>query len=130
MHQIRTPVSRRNLRSVITRLKVLARLDVIERRRAQDGRVCTEVHEAGIKSEIDFRLSVVPGPYGEDAVLRILDSSNALVSLDSLGLDDAERERFEDLVKNPEGLVLVTGPTGSGKTTTLYAAVPSHQCPG
>jgi len=71
---------------------------------------------------VDFRLSIVPSPYGEDAVLRILDST-APLALDRLGLDDGMRSTLEHLIASPEGMLLVTGPTGSGKTTTLYAAI-------
>ena len=123
MSQLRTSLNPKNVRQAVQRLKVLARLDVIERNRAQDGRVASEFHdEEGNKKEIDFRLSILPGPYGEDAVLRIL-SSNAFIEMEQLGFTDDELQQFSMLTENPEGLILVTGPTGSGKTTTLYAAI-------
>jgi len=122
--QLRTPLSPRNARQAVQRLKVLARLDIIERYRAQDGRIATEyTDEAGNKKEIDFRLSILPGPYGEDAVLRILGSEAALIDMEQLGFDEDILQQFSMLSENPEGLILVTGPTGSGKTTTLYSAI-------
>jgi type II secretory ATPase GspE/PulE/Tfp pilus assembly ATPase PilB-like protein len=123
LQQVATPVSRGNIQGVITRLKVLAGLDIAERRRAQDGRVKAVYREGKEERGVDFRLSIVPGPFGEDAVLRLLDSTAPLLGLDRLGLREEALATFERLVTNPEGLVLVTGPTGSGKTTTLYAAI-------
>ncbi|HWN45461.1 MAG TPA: type II/IV secretion system protein [Thermoanaerobaculia bacterium] len=126
LRQVATPLSRDNIQGVVNRLKVLSGLDLAERRRAQDGRIQATFqvgrHAPANTREVDFRLSVVPGPFGEDAVLRILDSA-APLPLEKLGLDDAELATFERLIENPEGLLLVTGPTGSGKTTTLYAAL-------
>jgi len=124
LRQVATPLSMANVPAAITRLKVISGLDIAEHRRAQDGRVRALYREAGGARgrEVDFRLSVVPGPFGEDAVLRILDSA-APLPLDKLGFGDAALVLFERLIANPEGMILVTGPTGSGKTTTLYAAV-------
>jgi type II secretory ATPase GspE/PulE/Tfp pilus assembly ATPase PilB-like protein len=127
LRQIATALSRDNVAAVIARLKVLGGLDIAERRRAQDGRI-QAVYRGGEPfgtrkpRAVDFRLSVVPGPFGEDAVLRILDSA-APLALDRLGFDAAMRATFERLIASPEGMLLVTGPTGSGKTTTLYAAI-------
>src|SRR3954451_6027776 len=127
LRQIATALACDNVTAVIARLKVLGGLDIAERRRAQDGRI-QAVDRGGEPSgtrkprAVDFRLSVVPGPFGEDAVLRILDSA-APLALDRLGLDDAMRSTLERLIASPEGMLLVTGPTGSGKTTTLYAAL-------
>jgi type II secretory ATPase GspE/PulE/Tfp pilus assembly ATPase PilB-like protein len=126
LRQVATALASDNVQSVIARLKVLAGLDIAERRRAQDGRIQAVYRERGkdrsVSRGIDFRLSVVPGPFGEDAVLRILDSA-APLALDRLGFDDGMRSTFERLITSPEGMLLVTGPTGSGKTTTLYAAI-------
>ena len=123
LRHIATSLSLDNIKAVINRMKVLSDLDVAERRKAQDGRIQATFHVGrGEQREVDFRLSVVPGPFGEDAVLRILDSA-APLPLERLGLDDHELATFERLIANPEGLLLVTGPTGSGKTTTLYAAL-------
>lgn len=124
LRQVATPLSKGNIQAAITRLKVLSGLDIAEHRRAQDGRV-RAVYQAGNGDrgrDVDFRLSIVPGPFGEDAVLRILDSA-APLPLEKLGLGDAALALFERLIANPEGMILVTGPTGSGKTTTLYAAI-------
>ncbi len=123
LRHVATSLSRDNIQAAVSRLKVLADLDVAERRRAQDGRIKATFEENRKDSrEVDFRLSVVPGPFGEDAVLRILDSA-APLPLERLGFDAGTLATFERLIANPEGLILVTGPTGSGKTTTLYAAI-------
>lgn len=126
LRQVATSLARDNVHAVIARLKVLAGLDIAEKRKAQDGRVQAmyraDGRPGGRERTVDFRLSVVPGPFGEDAVLRILDSA-APLSIDRLGLADDMRSTFERLIASPEGMLLVTGPTGSGKTTTLYAAI-------
>jgi type II secretory ATPase GspE/PulE/Tfp pilus assembly ATPase PilB-like protein len=124
LRQIATPLSRENIQAAVTRLKVLSDLDIAERRKAQDGRI-KAVYQEGKDRErgIDFRLSVVPGPFGEDAVLRLLDSAAPVLGLEKLGFAGEVLPVFERLISNPEGLILVTGPTGSGKTTTLYAAI-------
>ncbi|HEY4564447.1 MAG TPA: GspE/PulE family protein [Thermoanaerobaculia bacterium] len=126
LRQVATALARDNIQSVLARLKILGGLDIAEHRRAQDGRIQAVYRERGqdrsISRGIDFRLSIVPGPFGEDAVLRILDSA-APLALDRLGFDAGMRSTFERLITSPEGMLLVTGPTGSGKTTTLYAAI-------
>ncbi|MBI4342523.1 MAG: Flp pilus assembly complex ATPase component TadA, partial [Candidatus Omnitrophica bacterium] len=105
--------------AVVSRIKVLSQLDIAEKRKPQDGRFRLKMET----SEIDLRVSIVPTQFGEKAVMRLLDSANALLSLEQLGLDDATRRQVERLVRAPHGIFLVTGPTGSGKTTTLYAAL-------
>jgi type II secretory ATPase GspE/PulE/Tfp pilus assembly ATPase PilB-like protein len=123
LRQLTSPISRDNVAQVIARLKVLAELDVAERRRDQDGRIRALWSDRSGERPIDFRLSIVPGPFGEDAVLRLLDRSSAVLGLEQLGFTGDHLATFERLITNPEGMVLVTGPTGSGKTTTLYAAI-------
>ncbi|ARO26434.1 type II/IV secretion system protein [Rhizobium sp. S9] len=102
---------------VISRLKILARLNIAERRLPQDGRLRLPVRG----QEVDFRLSVVPSVHGETAALRILDRESIRLDLQSLGYDAASARRIDTLTRRPNGLILVTGPTGSGKTTTLYS---------
>lgn len=104
---------------IISRLKVLARINIVQRRVPQDGKFCF-VHESGT---IDVRLSTFPSLYGETVVLRLLDRSNQLISLDHLGFLDTMRDAFMSMLGHQHGLILVTGPTGSGKTTTLYSAL-------
>jgi general secretion pathway protein E/type IV pilus assembly protein PilB len=123
LSQVTAPLSLDNVAPVIARLKVLADLDVAEKRRDQDGRIRALWTDARGERAIDFRLSIVPGPAGEDAVLRLLDRANAVLGLEMLGFAGDDLATFERLITNPEGMVLVTGPTGSGKTTTLYSAI-------
>lgn len=104
---------------VATRLKILARLNIAERRMPQDGRI--KVTVAG--REVDVRISSVPTQHGESVVMRLLDKERVELSFDTLGLDGPARSAIERLIGEPNGIVLVTGPTGSGKTTTLYAAL-------
>jgi len=109
---------------VISRIKVVAELDIAERRIPQDGRFKVQVQ----KREVDFRVSIMPSVFGEDAVLRVLDrkaltDQSRGLTLENIGLDERTREQFRHLARAPYGMVLVTGPTGSGKTTTLYAAI-------
>ena len=124
MRQITTHLSHDNVDAAISRLKVVSGLDLAEKRKAQDGRIRALYSEPGKEERgVDFRVSTLPGPFGEDAVLRILDSSAAVLGLEKLGFDASILPVFERLIANPEGLLLVTGPTGSGKTTTLYSAI-------
>ncbi len=105
--------------AVVSRLKVMANLDIAERRIPQDGRI--QVNVAG--SIVDLRFSSMPGIHGEKVVLRILDKSQAILDIDILGFDSEVLHRFKSLLRRPHGLILVCGPTGSGKTTTLYSAI-------
>lgn len=107
--------------AVSTRLKIMARLDIAERRLPQDGRIKTRI--AG--KNIDIRVSCLPTVYGESVVMRLLDRTTASFSLEKLGFPPKEFKQFEDLIHSPYGIILVTGPTGSGKTTTLYSALNS-----
>ena len=120
LQQAAIPVEvRRFQNAIVSRLKILSRLDIAEKRVPQDGR--TRVRVAG--REIDVRVSVIPMLHGEAVVLRLLDRNSALLGLKELGMCDADRSEFERILQAPHGIVLVTGPTGSGKTTTLYAAL-------
>jgi type IV pilus assembly protein PilB len=102
------------------RLKVMARMDIAERRVPQDGRTKLKISR---NREIDFRVNTLPTLYGEKIVLRILDASTAFVGIDSLGLEPEQKATFLSLIQKPYGMILVTGPTGSGKTVTLYTAL-------
>ena len=104
---------------IISRIKIMARMDMAEKRRPQDGRIMLKMHGR----EVDFRVSALPATGGESVVLRILDKEKALVDLEELGFHESDLLRFERIIKRPTGIFLVTGPTGSGKTTTLYAAL-------
>ncbi|MBI5184115.1 MAG: type IV-A pilus assembly ATPase PilB [Nitrospinae bacterium] len=106
--------------ALVSRLKILASLNIAERRVPQDGRIKLRL---GKKQAVDFRVSCLPTLFGESMVLRILDKSNLNVDLGKLGFSPENFAKFNKAIKNPFGLVLVTGPTGSGKTTTLYSAV-------
>lgn len=114
---LRTPISMAN--PVVSRVKIMADLNIAERRLPQDGRISYLV---GGKS-IDFRVSTTPTMYGEKVVLRILDKSSVILEKEALGLVGKDLQTFEELITRPYGIVLVTGPTGSGKTTTLYTAL-------
>jgi general secretion pathway protein E len=105
--------------ALISRLKIMAELDIAERRLPQDGRISLRI---GTRA-VDVRVSTLPSAHGERAVLRLLDKSEGRLSLEALGMQGEVLRRFESLVAQPHGIVLVTGPTGSGKTTTLYAAL-------
>jgi type IV pilus assembly protein PilB len=111
---------RGHLPAVVSRLKVMAQLDIAERRRPQDGRFSFR-HENG--SQYDLRVSLMPLIYGEKAVMRILEKTNTLATAEKLGFFPEQREVFESCIQRPNGIILVTGPTGSGKSTTLYAAL-------
>ncbi|MEN8149964.1 MAG: ATPase, T2SS/T4P/T4SS family [Planctomycetota bacterium] len=104
---------------VLSRLKIMSDMDMAEKRRPQDGRIAMSVDSR----DIDFRVSALPAYHGESIVLRILDREYGLVTLPELGFDASDHARFERLIRRPNGIFLVTGPTGSGKTTSLYAAL-------
>jgi len=117
---------RRVAGALVTRLKLMCGLDIAEKRLPQDGRFSIRVQDVGI----DVRLATMPTTHGESVVMRLLNQSHALLSLDKLGMPAATEERFRRLVERTSGMVLVTGPTGSGKTTTLYAALSHINRPG
>lgn len=105
--------------ALLSRIKILSKLDIAERRRTQDGRIKITVGE----KELDLRVSVIPTNHGQSIVMRILDKDSIKVGLRELGFDDASYKIFKGLIQRPNGIILVTGPTGSGKTTSLYAAL-------
>jgi len=113
------PEVRRFQAAIVSRLKILSLLDIAEKRLPQDGRIKLRVSER----EIDVRVSVIPMLHGEAVVLRLLDRSSALLGLEALGMSADDRAALGRILELPHGIVLVTGPTGSGKTTTLYAAL-------
>ena len=110
---------RRLLGAIISRIKIMAYIDIAEKRRPQDGRIKLQVSG----KEIDMRVSVLPSNHGQSIVLRILRKESVLVGIRSLGFGDDDYRTFQSIIKRPNGIFLVTGPTGSGKTTTLYAAL-------
>ena len=105
--------------SVLARLKILSGMDISERRLPQDGRIQREIDS----KKIDFRVSALPGYHGESVVLRILSPESINIGIQALGLGDEDHQRFLKIIKRPNGIFLVTGPTGSGKSTTLYSAL-------
>jgi len=109
--------------AIASRIKILSRLDIAERRLPQDGRIRIRVNSKGVIKEVDIRTSVVPTIHGEKIVLRLLDKENLRLDLTQLGFEKDSQQRFEEAILSPFGMVLVTGPTGSGKTNTLYSAV-------
>src|SRR5690349_23844601 len=112
------------LRDAITsRMKIMAKLDIAEKRLPQDGRIMIKYKADGKKKELDFRVSTVPTLYGEKIVLRLLDKENLRLDMTKLGFEQDSLKKFERNILKPYGMVLVTGPTGSGKTNTLYSSV-------
>jgi len=105
--------------ALISRLKIMASMDIAEKRKPQDGRIGLKLEGR----EVDVRCSILPSSHGESIVMRLLDRSRSLIGLRELGFEDEDYRWFRRLIQRPNGLVLVTGPTGSGKTTTLYAAL-------
>ncbi len=113
------PQIRRLQAAIISRIKILSNLNIAERRLPQDGSFKIKVHSR----EIDLRVSIIPMIYGEGVVMRILDKQSILLSLEDLGFDDEMLKIYQRVISQPHGILLVTGPTGSGKTTTLYASL-------
>ncbi|HDM37703.1 MAG TPA: type II/IV secretion system protein, partial [Candidatus Omnitrophica bacterium] len=111
--------------SILSRVKLMAGLDIAEKRFPQDGRIRIRL----LDKDLDLRVSSLPGIYGESIVMRILDKTSLLLGLEELGFEPDDQRQFERLINMPNGTILVTGPTGSGKTTTLYAALNSINKP-
>lgn len=118
LHDVESPPKRLQA-AIVSRVKIMAKLNIAERRLPQDGRIMLRVKG----KEIDFRVSSVPTIYGESTVLRILDKSSILLDIEKLGFPEDTMKGFKELIQRPHGIILVTGPTGSGKTTTLYCAL-------
>jgi type IV pilus assembly protein PilB len=114
-------IPKRMANGVTTRLKVLAKLDIAERRKPQDGRISLNARAVG--RMLDIRVAVLPTVEGEQVVMRLIDKSRTTPTLESLGLSETMREKLADIIRRPTGALLVTGPTGSGKSTTLYAGL-------
>lgn len=110
---------------LVSRIKIMSRLNIAEKRLPQDGRIDIKIGDRSA----DIRVSIIPTAFGERVVLRLLDKTTALLKMEDLGLDEKRVRVFNGLIKSPYGIVLVTGPTGSGKTTTLYAALSSINRP-
>ena len=120
LHEVQR-IPKRMMPGVLTRLKVLAKLDIAERRKPQDGRISLNAAAAG--RTLDVRVATLPTVEGESIVMRLLDKSKKAPTLEELGMSDEMRATLETLIRKPTGALLVTGPTGSGKSTTLYAAL-------
>src|SRR5699024_8078970 len=108
-----------NLSLIITRIKIIGGMNIAEKRTPQDGRIETKI----TNKEIDMRISILPTVYGEKAVIRILDKSSLHFTKDTLGFNKKNLEIYNKILYQPYGIILVTGPTGSGKTTTLYTTL-------
>ncbi|MBW1896556.1 MAG: Flp pilus assembly complex ATPase component TadA [Deltaproteobacteria bacterium] len=117
-------------REIVSRIKILGKLDIAERRRPQDGSFRARIVKNGEETKVDFRISIIPGYYGENVVLRVLDARKAPKSLDELGFSERINHTMHRLLKRNTGILLVTGPTGSGKSTTLYGALMTAYRPG
>ncbi|HKA18810.1 MAG TPA: type IV-A pilus assembly ATPase PilB [Blastocatellia bacterium] len=128
LYNIMTPPMK--MRDALTsRLKIMARLDIAEKRLPQDGRIKIRVRLENRSRELDFRVSTLPTIFGEKMVLRLLDKENLRLDMTQLGFEPASLEKFKRNISKPYGMVLVTGPTGSGKTSTLYSALQSLNTP-
>jgi len=125
LHEVEPP-PRQLKAAVISRLKILAQLNIAERRLPQDGRI--KIRLAG--KDVDLRIATVPTLYGESVVIRLLERAQIFTQLDALGFPPAMLQEFNEMIAKPHGMILVTGPTGSGKTTTLYGALQKINDPG
>jgi len=128
LYNIMTPPMK--FRDAITsRVKIMAKLDIAEKRLPQDGRIKIRFNESGTQKEIDFRVSVLPTLFGEKIVMRLLDKDKLMLDMTKLGFEPESLAKFEAAILRPWGMVLVTGPTGSGKTNTLYSAISKINTP-
>ncbi len=118
LHEVQT-LPKSAYPQVVSRIKVISKLNVAEKRLPQDGRIRVKIGN----KELDMRVSTLPTVFGERIVIRLLDKSNKILTLEELGFSPEDREKYERIIKKPHGLVLITGPTGSGKSTTLYASL-------
>jgi type IV pilus assembly protein PilB len=109
--------------AITSRVKIMAKLDISEKRLPQDGRIMLKVHIGGRRKQLDYRVSTLPTLWGEKVVLRLLDKENLRLDMTKLGFEPESLEKFQRAILKPYGMVLVTGPTGSGKTNTLYSAI-------
>ncbi len=115
---------------IVSRVKIMAKLDIAEKRLPQDGRIKIRFNEGGQNKEIDFRVSCLPTLFGEKIVLRLLDRDKLMLDMTRLGFEPESLARYNDAIERPWGMVLVTGPTGSGKTNTLYSSISKLNTPG
>jgi len=109
--------------AITSRIKIMSKLDISEKRLPQDGRIMLKVNLGGKKKQLDYRVSTLPTLFGEKIVLRLLDKENLRLDMTKLGFESESLEKFETAILKPYGMVLVTGPTGSGKTNTLYSSI-------
>jgi len=124
LHEVDSPPHRLHA-AIISRVKIMAKLDIAERRLPQDGRIKLKIAD----KEIDFRVSTVPTVFGESLVMRILDRDTLVLNLEKLGFPEKILKRYNELITQPYGMILVTGPTGSGKTSTLYTTLAKINSP-
>jgi type IV pilus assembly protein PilB len=115
--------------AIVSRIKIMSKLDIAEKRLPQDGRIKIRYNESGEPKEIDFRVSVLPTLFGEKIVLRLLDKDKLMLDMTKLGFEPESLTKFEEAIARPWGMVLVTGPTGSGKTNTLYSSIAKINTP-
>src|SRR5205807_9161297 len=109
--------------AIVSRVKIMSKLDIAEKRLPQDGRIKIRFNENGTPKEIDFRVSCLPTLFGEKLVMRLLDKDKLMLHMTKLGFEPESLTKFEVAIQRPWGMVLVTGPTGSGKTNTLYSSI-------
>ena len=128
LHEVmKPPLSMKD--AITSRIKIMSKLDIAEKRLPQDGRIKLKMKIEGQRKELDFRVSVLPTLFGEKIVMRILDPEKLMLDMTKLGFEQESLDKFIDAIKKPYGMVLVTGPTGSGKTNTLYSAMSQLNTP-